>query len=63
MPRNAFGKPNRCACHEAPTVPQLMTALMLQDRLAVGSAASLIASYDSTNDASRLRHAENSMVP
>src|SRR5262245_23786732 len=62
-PRYALGKPSRCACHEVPTVPQLITELMLQARLAVGSAASVIASTESTNDATRLRHADASIVP
>jgi hypothetical protein len=40
-----------------------MTALMLQDRLTFGSAASLTASMERTNEAIRLRHAEKSIVP
>jgi hypothetical protein len=61
-PRNAFGNPNRLACHEAPTVPQLITALMLHARAARGSAARMIASTESTKDAVRLSNAETSMV-
>lgn len=62
-PRNAFGKPNSCACQLSATVPQLITSLMSQERLRCGSAARRTASTDRTNEASRLRHAENSIVP
>ena len=53
MPRNAFGKPNSCACQLLATVPQLMTELKSHAKVAFVSAASARASMDSTNDASR----------
>ena len=53
-PRNALGNPSSEDCQEVATVPQLITALMLQPRSALGFAASLSASMDSTNDATRL---------
>jgi len=53
-PRNALGKPSNEACQEVPTVPQLITALMLHPRSALGFAARAIASMDSTNEATRL---------
>ena len=61
-PRNALGNPNKLACHDVATVPQLSTALMLHDKATFGSAASRTASIDNTKDAVRLTNAENSMV-
>lgn len=54
-PRNALGNPNTEACQEAPTVPQLMAVLMLQDRSAWGSLARVTASTERTKDARRLQ--------
>ncbi len=57
-----MGKPSSEACQEVPTVPQLITALMLHPRSAFGSAARASASMDSTNDATRLATEASSIV-
>ena len=43
-------------------MPQLIVALMLHARFAVGFLASSMASTDSTNEARRLTHAESIIV-
>ena len=53
MPRNALGNPNSDACQLCATMLQLITELRSQPSDAVGSSASVRASIESTNDASR----------
>jgi hypothetical protein len=45
-----------------PTVPQLIVALMLHARFALGFLASAMASTDNTNEAKRLTHADSIIV-
>ena len=61
-PRNALGKPSTEACQEPATVPQLMTALMLQPRSAFGFSASWSASTARTKEATRLAADATSIV-
>src|ERR1700733_6298843 len=61
-PKKALGKPSSDDCHDLATVPQLITALMLHPRFAWGFLASVMASTDSTNDATRLAAEATSIV-
>ncbi|CAB4675025.1 unannotated protein [freshwater metagenome] len=50
-PRKAFGKPSSEACHDAPTTLQEILALMSHENTAFGFAARVMASAESTSEA------------